>query len=165
MWGILVAAVMFMLTSHYALFDQKWLQTLDDMKARTVAEEMALYREAVIVYFTENDFRNMGVDMTALKPKLPTWSSWYTGTPMVTWLNYRDANGVIYVYALSLPKVNITSEIVQLSQNSMLAGVFHTGDVTLHSPVFGDTGIPLTSLAMAGVVVPNGSPLWLATAR
>ena len=165
MWGVLVAAIMLMLTSHYMVADQKWLQTLEDMNARIVAEDMALYREAVIGYFTAHDLRNTNVDMSTLSSTFPSWSPLKNGISMASWSNYRDANGMIYIYASSLPKVNITSEIVQLSRNSVLAGAFHTGDASLYSPVFGDTGIPLTSLAVAGVIVPDGSPLWLATVR
>jgi hypothetical protein len=78
------------------------------------------------------------------------------------WANYRDSDGMIYVYASPLPQTNVFTEVMKLTQNSVLVGVFRTGDTTLFSPVHGDTK---RKLPPASVAIPDGSPVWIAVDR
>lgn len=162
MWGLTVFVVMMALTGFYATSNKEIAVATEQARAEHLADNMAIYREAVITYFTQHSASFGSVDMATLKSSgaLPNWSPMYV-QPSI-WANYRDADGMIYVYATTLPPVNITADIVRLSQNSMLAGVFRTGDTTLFSPVFGNTQIKLPP---AGVNIPNGSPVWVAMRR
>lgn len=161
MWGIVVAIVMATLTMVYATLNERTLAAVDDRRSAELAENMALYREAVIDYFTANDVTDTSVDLATLKAgnHLPAWSSLYTSPSAPAWSNYRDAGGLIYVYATAVPAVNIVHEMATLSRGSYNVGYYREADSSLQSPVFGDTGISLAALAARSV--PDGAPVWL----
>lgn len=135
---------------------------IDAGVALNMAGSMLQYRTAVIHYFSEHDVFDASVSLAALKSTnaLPAWSTLYQQDIQSPWSNYRDSAGTIYIYATSLPAIDITAEITRLSQNSFLTGVYRTGMTTLQSPIFGDTHIPLT--ALNGKSVPDGAPVWIA---
>lgn len=162
MWNFLVLAVLMAVTGFYAMLGQQAEQTVQQSQAESLAGSMAIYREAVRSYFISNPTQFQSVDIATLKSStaLPSWSTMYTEPSTSIWANYRAADGTIYIYAASLPPVNIVAEIAALSQNSVMTGVFRTGDTTLFSPVFGNTNIPLP--APSNVTIPNGSPVWIA---
>lgn len=162
MWNLLVLSVLLSVTGYYAMVGDEHQQLVQQSQAETLAGSMATYRDAVQRYFNAHPAQYGSVDITTLKNAnaLPSWSPLYTQPSSSIWANYRDTNGAIYIYAASLPPVNIVSEILALSQNSVLAGVYRSSDVSLHSPAFGDTGIPLP--APSKVSIPNGSPVWIA---
>ncbi|RJF92128.1 type IV pilus biogenesis protein PilM [Noviherbaspirillum saxi] len=118
-------------------------------RAEDLAMNMGVYRAALVRYVAAHPGVNGVVQDSSIG--LP---SWYVRHPL--WSNHV-AGGKITVYASAIPPVNITREIVRLSQNSMLAGEANAGAGTLHSPIFGDTNIPLPS------IVPDRAPVWIAT--
>jgi hypothetical protein len=155
--------ILLMVTGIYSTAYEAQVPAMSRPAAATIAASMATYRTAVVDYFSLNPGIYQSVDMATLKSSgvLPSWSMLYAQPATSRWANYRDpSSGIIYIYASSAPDVNIASEIASLSKNSILTGVYHTGDTTLHSPVFGDTGVMLSSAV--GTLIPNGSPLWLA---
>jgi hypothetical protein len=161
MWNFVILSVLMALTGFYATIDKAGLAAMEQAKADNYANNMALYRQATITYFTQNPTRYESVDMAVLRASgaVPTWSALYT-QPADVWGNYRGPDGVIYVYAKSLPPVNIVAEVLKLSHNSELVGVFRTGDVFLYSPRTGKyTGSMLPPPGM--VPIPNGSPVWI----
>jgi len=162
MWGLIVALVMIAAGGFYCSTSSQQLAVVQSNLCRETASEMALYRQAVIDYFSANDLRGTSVSIEALKSAraLPSWSLLYQQSDRLIWSNYRDQDGIIYVYGTSLPSINILADLAQLSGNSVLVGVYRTGKSTLQSGVFGDTGIPVT--ALAGRAIPDGSPLWIA---
>jgi hypothetical protein len=165
MWNLFVITVLAALAGVYANYGERTLSIIEMNKARDAAESMALYREAVIQYYTANDIKNHSVSLNALKTAnmVPTWSKLYTHSAESIWGNYRAADGTIYVYATSLPTMNIQSEITELSRNSYLVGQYkNTGNI-LYSPVFGDTGISLAVLA--SMSVPDNAPVWIGYRR
>ncbi|MDB5773098.1 MAG: hypothetical protein JWM42_3472 [Burkholderia sp.] len=166
MWYLAILTVMMAMVGLYSEADQQLLVVAENRKPGTLAEEMALYRDAVTSYFTANDYRNITVPFATLKAAnvVPTWSRLYSQSASPVWTNYRDAAGTIYIYAASLPSVNVVSDIVDLSHNSYLAGQYRAGATTLHSPVFGDTGVPLTSL-LNERSLPDGAPVWIGMRR
>jgi len=113
-----------------------------------------VYRDAVLRYLAAHPAVSgpLAVSDAQLQTVLP---SWYARYPL--WRNYVAADGMVTVYAATLPPVSIGARLYDLSQRSILAGVADTGTGTLHSPVYGDTGIPLP----AGVAIPDGSPVWM----
>ncbi|MFC7518872.1 type IV pilus biogenesis protein PilM [Herbaspirillum sp. GCM10030257] len=165
MWHILVLTVMASLTALYLGAEQKNVIAAEQVKVENSADNMALYREAVITYFSKNPSLYHSVDINTLKASnvLPTWSTLYTQPAAAIWTNYRDSDGMIYIFASAPPPNSIVADVLKLSQNSVLAGVYRNGDSTLYSPVFGDTGIKLPLPAMAPI--PHGSPVWIAMIR
>ncbi|RJF96855.1 hypothetical protein D3870_20955 [Noviherbaspirillum cavernae] len=166
MWNIAVLTIMISLTGFYAMFDKESLAVAGKPKSMPIAENMALYREAVITYFTEHpEETGPSVDIATLVASraLPGWSSLANAPRSSIWANYRDTDGMIYIYAKSLPPVNIVADIVELAQNSVFAGVYRTGDTTLFSPVKGDTKIKFK--LPANLQIPHGSPVWIAMRR
>lgn len=163
MWSIAVMAVMISLVGVYTTMNAERSMAADASVAMNMAGSMLLYRAAVVHYFTEHDVLDTSVSLATLKSAnaLPAWSTLYQQDSAPLWSNYRDADGTIYIYAISLPAVDITAEITRLSQNTVLTGVYLTGMTTLQSPVFGDTHIPLT--ALNGKSIPDGAPVWIAT--
>jgi len=162
MWNMLVLTAMISLVGVYTIRNFETFAATDAGVAMSIADSMALYREAVADYFTQNDVLDTSVSFSALKSShmLPAWSVLYQQSAAPIWNNYRDATGVIYIYASSLPPVNIAAAIAMKSQNSVLNGVYQSGVATLQSPVFGDTRIPVT--ALNGKSVPDGAPVWIA---
>ncbi|MBP1313326.1 type IV pilus biogenesis protein PilM [Herbaspirillum huttiense F1] len=162
MWGLIVALAMIAAGGFYCSTSSQQLAVVQSNRVRETAAEMALYRQAVIDYFSANDLRGTSVSIETLKSAhaLPSWSLLYQQSDRLIWSNYRDQDGIIYVYGTSLPPFNILADLTQLSGNSLLVGVYRSGKSTLQSGLFGDTGIPVT--ALAGRAVPDGSPLWIA---
>ncbi|HEY8608103.1 MAG TPA: type IV pilus biogenesis protein PilM [Noviherbaspirillum sp.] len=160
MWSLLIVSVMAALAAFYMRGVEQPLEGLADRKAADLAESMAVYREAVIRYYTLNDLTNASVSLDDLKAAnlLPAWSALKT-QPGVIWRNYRDAAGTIYVYANTLPPVNIQSELAALSKNSHLVGAYKQAGGKLHSPVYGETTISLAALSTRGV--PDNAPVWI----
>lgn len=162
MWYTVILCIMVSLGGYHALSIQKNLALAEPARAVGIASDMATYRDAVIAYFTANPGHFNVVTLESLRAMnaIPSWSPLSNAANTSIWTNYRSSDGTIFIYATSLPPANIVFEIAQLSRNSILAGVFRTGDTTLYSPVFGDTGIPLPPPADAPI--PDGSPVWIA---
>ncbi|NRR33764.1 type IV pilus biogenesis protein PilM [Oxalobacteraceae bacterium] len=162
MWPLAVLTTLLSLSGYYALEGQQRQTAASQGKAAVLADSMAVYREAVRQYFASHPGPQRSVTLAALRAShaLPAWSPLYTDTGPAPWANYRAADGTIYIYAAAATQ-NIAADVVRLSRNSVLAGVFRAGDTTLYSPVFGNTGIPLPTPAEAAI--PDGSPVWIAT--
>jgi hypothetical protein len=166
MWQFLIIAVMAATTGLYQLTDQIQTGNFDQIKARTLAEGMAIYRNALISYYAANPAKkNFSLTMEELRSSgaLPSWTTLDTRNDIAPLLdNYRDAGGVIYVFAKALPPVNITSELTDLSYGSAEVGVYHDGDTNLYSPILG-TNLPKISTApLQARAVPDGAPVWVA---
>lgn len=165
MWNAVVLAVLIAVAGVYAT---KNLQGQDLSRGNltdSVAAEMGIYRNAVVNYFSSNDVYGVSVSTATLKSGgfLPAWSKLFQQTTPLAWGNYRSASGTIYIFALSLPTQNIASEVMQLSQNSILVGIYRSSASTLQSPVYGDTGIPVSDIS--GMSIPDGSPVWIAMTK
>ena len=165
MWNAVVLAVMIAAAGVYTTRN---LQTVDQAHqelASADAAEVGIYRNAVIDYFSDHDVVNTSVSTASLKSGayLPSWSRLYQQSGALSWANYRDADGVIYVYATSLPPRNLAAELAQLARNSVLLGVYDSAHATLQSPVYGETHIPVT--ALSSLSIPNGAPVWLAMTK
>jgi hypothetical protein len=162
MWSYAALLVLTSAIGAYLTINKEQTAATEQASAEALAANMATYRAAVVDYFSANPGVYPSVSIEDLKAAgvLPQWSSLYTQPATSKWANYRDASDIIYVYASSPLAVNITSDIAALSKNSILTGVYRTGDTALYSPVFGQTQIPLPPLAQ--VSIPNGSPLWIA---
>jgi hypothetical protein len=165
MWGLIVALVLIAAGGWYSSSSSQSLAVVQSNLGKEVAVGMALYRQAVIDYFSAHDLRGTSVSLDTLKASnvLPSWSLLYQKSDQQVWENFRDQNGTIYIYAISLPTVDILAEINALSQNSVMVGVYRQGKSTLQSGIFGDTGIPVTALAARGI--PDGAPMWIATTK
>jgi hypothetical protein len=162
MWNFVILSVLLALTGFYATIDKEGLAAMEQAKADNYANNMALYRQAVITYFTQNPTAYDNVDISLLRATgaVPPWSALYTQPAADVWGNYRGPDGVIYIYAKSPPPVNIVAEVLTVSHNSELVGVFRTGDVFLYSPRTGD--YTKSKLPPPGSVpIPNGSPVWI----
>lgn len=179
MWNILILSAMVAVAGYYTLSDLRILPNPEYVAARNLAASMGVYRQAVINYSTVN----RAVTGQTVNPSayFPTG---YTAEAASQWSNYVEPDGTIYVFRnpdKALP-VNITAELVSLSQNSVLAGESGATDNMLHAPAdiatpvgwvnnnqdiplatdyHGASRIPLTPSA-AALIVPRSSPVWLA---
>lgn len=165
MWHVLMILAVASLSGLYATIDKKSLLANENVDAVNMARDMAHYREAVIAYFAQNPTAYQSVDFATLQEAnvLPAWSPLYAKPTVTTWANYRDTDGMIYVYASTPPASNLLPELMKLTQNSVMVGVYRTGDTTLYSPVLGDTRRKLPS--SGSVVIPEGSPVWISIDR
>jgi hypothetical protein len=166
MWNMAVIVVLAGLGAFYAALAEGRLAVLDQARSVAGANSMALYRDAVIAYFSAHPgLTDASVDIATLKADgmLPAWSPLYAQPASSPWANYRAGDGAITVYATSVPAGDVVSEIVALSRNSVLAGIYRSGDATLFSPIYGNTGIPLPPAAKAPI--PDGSPVWMAARK
>jgi hypothetical protein len=164
MWNVVMLAVLMSVAGIYVTRNHQTVDRAEAGLAAGMAAEMGVYRGAVARYFSEHDLLAASVSTATLKSGgyLPPWSRMYQQSTPLIWSNYRDAGGVIYVYATSLPAQDLAGELARLAHNSVLLGVYRASAGTLHSPVAGDTGISLA--ALAGRAIPDGAPVWIATA-
>ena len=165
MWHIAIVVSLVSLAGLYASFDKPRLLASENVTAVNMARDMAHYREAVITYYAQNPGAYPSVDNAVLIEAnvLPSWSTLQNRPTLPMWTHYRDADGMLYVYAVVVPKANLVPELMKLTQNSVLVGVYRTGDTSLYSPVHGDTGRKLP--ASGSVAIPEGSPVWIAFDR
>lgn len=162
MWGIALMAVLLALGGAWAHQAQRGETVGRQRTADATADEMAVYRGAVVRYFGAHDAeRDTSVATATLRSEgmLRDWST----LPADRWANYRAADGTIYIYAAASPGRDLGAAVAALAKGSRLAGVYRTGAATLYSPVHGDTGVPLAPL-LARRAVPANSPVWLAAA-
>ena len=126
------------------------------VRGQDQASGMALYRDAVILYFTVNPAqfgRATAAQVSALLPNWSTQGGW--------WGHYRGADGTIAVYALRAPDRTMIPDLLMLSQNSLLVGQFNTGD-TYFRPSMSNTASAIPMAQFSTAAIPAGSPLWLA---
>jgi hypothetical protein len=165
MWYLAVMAAIASLSGLYVSIDKKLLLSNENMETVNLAKDMAIYREAVITYFARNPSIYRSVSLNTLKSAnvLPAGSTLYSRPYTSIWANYRDTDGMIYVYTSTLPTTNIYPEVMKLTQNSILVGVYRTGDTTLYSPAIGNTKHKLPS--PTNVTIPEGSTVWVTIDR
>jgi hypothetical protein len=165
MWNLFIITVLASLTGMYVNSGERVISVVERNEAKEMAESMALYREAVVQYYTANDITKHSVGLEVLKTAnlVPAWSTLYTRSAESIWANYRAADGTIYVYAERPPTINIQAELARLSRNSYLVGVYQKKGKILYSPVFGDTGISLA--ALASKAVQDNAPVWIGYRR
>jgi len=159
MWYIAILSIMIAAGGYFTLNIQDNLTHAESAKTTILARDMAIYRDAVIAYFASHPGSAHTVSLQNLRDAnlFPSWSPLNSAS---IWANYRASDGTIYIYATAPISAELGQEITELSSNSVMTGVFRRGDTTLHSPVFGDTGIPLPS--QADLQIPNASPVWVA---
>lgn len=162
MWNVAVMAILVAVAGVYATRNAQTLDDAQATKAVSMAADMAIYRNAVVDYFTATNIKPGVASKNALVSGnyLPAWSRMTTQTTPLMWNNYRDAAGIIYIYATELPKTNLTGELASLAQNSILFGTYDSTTNRLWSPTAGSTNIPTTSIS--SLSIPNGAPVWLA---
>jgi hypothetical protein len=166
MWNIFIITMMLAATGIYSSSAERSYEVAKQAAGRATAENMALYRNAVVAYFTANDFKNTNAPVSKLA--LPSWFTLNAGTTGATWSNYRDASGVIYIFPMASPvtlpsaskPTNIVNEVIEVSQNSSLVAVYRASDATLYYPIDGKR-IAAASLITQGVA--DGAPVWVAT--
>jgi hypothetical protein len=167
MWNLVVLTVLVSLTGYYATANKNGLSDPTAVASMPYAESMAIYREAVIQYFTvpaHSGETNTSITLSALTPFLPTWSTMNQAPWSTMWKNYRDASGVIYIYAAQFPggvPGGVVADIVELSQHSIFAGMYRQGATTVYSPINGNTPFAIPAAAN----IPVGSPVWVAMRR
>lgn len=165
MWHILMILALASLGGLYATLYNDSVLANENAGTVVMARDMAHYREAVITYFNQNPSIYQSVALATLRDAnvVPTWSTLFQRPSVSTWANYRDTDGMIYVFAQSLPPANLLPELMKLTQDSVMVGVYRPGDTTLYSPIFGDTKRKLPSTG--SVSIPAGSPVWIAVGR
>jgi hypothetical protein len=130
MWNIAILTVMIALTGFYSMEGEKNAPVTQNVIARNLAESMAAYRQGTIKYATDNTGVSGKVENSTLQNFFPTG---YTNEFAKNWTNYIAPDGTIYIYPAAPLPVNITSELVKLSQNSILVGTAGAGS-TLDAP-------------------------------
>jgi hypothetical protein len=161
MWATMVVFVMAALTGFYMLPAERGRIAVEQRQARELAESMALYRQAVVSYYSANDVTGASIGIDTLKAAgvVPSWSALYTRSAQAIWGNYRDSAGVIYIYPATPAPRNIVGEVLALSGNSLNVGIYRASDRSLYAPADG-TRVALAPQAAAAI--PDGALVWLA---
>src|SRR3954465_5331 len=110
MWNILVLTVLISVAGYYATTQEKTgITAVQQAQADNLAGGMAVYREAVVNYFSTHPAQFGSVTLAALDAAnvLPSWSTLHTQPATSIWANYRDTDGMIYIYSASVPGVGI----------------------------------------------------------
>ena len=161
MWAVLIVVFALTLGGWYAWPAEHRREVVAAQQAHDDAGTMGIYRQAVMDYFEANDVTDTSVSLADLKAAgvLPAWSRLATGATAVTWTNYRDSAGRIYIFPAAAGAPPIIAELLALSRNSLNVGIYRAADHTLYSPVDGKR---IALPALGGAVIPDGAPVWLA---
>ncbi len=185
MWNIIVLTAMLSLVGYYATRDQQYVATTSmQASVNGLAENMAIYRQAVIAYYAANPGApsNAGASASELSGAgvFPAWAD--AALLCAQWHNYIDENRMIFVYASGPLSTNIVAKIVNMSGNSVLVGQAQTNGAQLvlyapadiptaaltqstQVPVATDYGAHSSIVLPAGAGIPVGSPVWLSQAN
>ena len=161
MWSLVVVCVLAAASGFYMMPAERAHVTARNHEAREQAVAMAVYRAAVVAYFSANDLKNTSVTLATLTSTgaLPDWSPLRNAGASLIWRNYRDGAGVIYIYPATLPAANIVSEVLALSQNALTVGIYRAADRSLYSPADGKRVVLAT---LGAVSIPDTALVWLA---
>lgn len=186
MWNIVVLIIMISVGGYYALVDQQYVVTTERNRGAQLANDMGVYRQLVVSYFSADpELKNLSASISDLNGVKPDWIRSET---LTRWNNYIDSRGVIYIFGVAPLPVNITADIVALSQNSVLAGEARLtgGALRLFAPADRSTidSVPVTGRGELAEVleaidygehapinlpvaaaIPTGSPVWLAVSE
>lgn len=163
MWSIALSTVIVSLIGAMAHFTQPTERLEQRASVAAQVESMAIYRAAVVRYFSaHDDKRDTTVDLATLRADgaLRGWSTLADGQ----WNNYRTADGTIYIYGIKVPGADVGAALARYSHNSLMAGTYRQATGTLHSPAEGDTHVALAPL-LARRALADGVPVWLAGAQ
>lgn len=162
MWGFLVLAAMLAVTGVYSFPVERNQAVVQEFEVRKAAENMALYREAVVRYFDVNNVTNTSVTIDDLKTAghLPNWTTVSINSALSNWANFRDAAGTIYIYPAVLPSSNMVTAVLEVSEYSSLVAVYRAVDTSLYFSVDGQSVI---ATSLSGIPIPDGAPVWIAT--
>lgn len=185
MWNILVITVILSVCGYYSMTGEQRLDESGKGTALSIAVDMEMYRQAVVNYHEINPNASLNASVPAAtlvaSGAFPNWAN--SASLCSQWNNFIDGNGTVYIYQKSSLPVNITMNIVALSQNSVLAGqaVSSGGQLVLYAPADMGTAPPSTLSQSSGIpeasdygahtpivlpaaaAIPVGSPVWLAT--
>jgi hypothetical protein len=187
MWNILILTAMLAVAGYFSMVDQKYVVNSEASTSVGLANGMAFYRQAVINYYTNNPGASVNTSVGELTLQSSNYFPYGANAPLLTsqWNNYIDTNHIIYIYEAAPMTVNIVSNIVTLSQNSVLAGqaVMNGTTLELYAPADIATAPPSTFGLSSGIpeamdygghspiplpvgaAIPVGSPVWLASAN
>jgi hypothetical protein len=126
--------------------------------AQALAENLAVYRQAVLDYARLHPGTNRAVGNEQLRSMFPAWY----GNVNPLWRNYIS-NGTVVTYAAARPPVNIVGEIETLGQGSLLVGQAYRGTVVHSGFANGDPTAESIWLP-AGVKIADGLPVWMGQA-
>ena len=164
MWYMAIFSILLSVGTYFSLNAQKGEIREAHSQSSSLAADMATYREAVASYYNTHPVTSAAISVGALRSAkaFPSWSRMNSALSSTVWTNFRSADGTIFIYAASPLPVDIVSDVIELSQNSMLVGMYRAGDKTLYSPVYGDTGI-LLPVTPSKLAIPDRSPVWVVT--
>lgn len=163
MWSIALSTVVVSLIGAFAHFTQPVELAERQGNVAATVESMAVYRAAVVRYFSAHDaLRDTSVDLATLRNDgaLRDWST----LPAARWNNYRAADGTIYIYGAGEPAADVGAALARQARNSLMAGTYDRTDGTMYSRAEGGTRIPLAPL-LAHRQLADGAPVWLAAAQ
>jgi len=163
MWSIAISTVVVSLIGAFAHFTQPTELAERHGSVAAVAESMAVYRAAVVRYFSAHAGQvDTSVDLATLRNEgaLRDWSTLAADR----WNNYRAVDGTIYIYGAGVPSADVGAALARQAHNSLMAGTYNRATATLYSRAEGGQHIPLAPL-LAHRQLADGAPVWLAAAQ
>ena len=159
MFNVLIVAVMAALVAFYSARAPELDRLISHTQSRNLAGDMAVYRQAVVQYFSISGSTASSVAPEVLKAAnlLPGWSPLAQSGDGGVWANHRMADGTIFVYAAGATPAEMMADLLELSKNSMQVGRYDD-DCACFKPFLSgpvNIGLPLN-------IIPNGSPIWIA---
>ena len=115
MWAIWILAGMVAVSGYMMTSQEVRSPQINTLRSVDLAENMGIYRAAVLQYAKNNPTFIGTVPDASLT--FPAYG--YVKNPL--WTN-NVSGGTVVVYATAFPPVSITAEIVALSKNSIFAG-------------------------------------------
>jgi hypothetical protein len=159
MFNVLIVAVMAALVAFYSARAPELDRLISHTQSRNLAGDMAVYRQAVVQYFSipGNGGSSVAPDVLKDANLLPTWSPLAESGDGGIWANHRMADGTIFVYAASATPVEMMADLLALSKNSMQVGQYDDDCACFKPFIPGpvNIGLPLN-------IITNGSPVWIA---
>jgi len=148
MWVVWMMVAMLSLTGFVAVSTEVREPPVSTSEAADLAWNLAVYRNAVLAYASQNP----AFTGTAPDSALP-FPPWYK--PAAPWGN-KVLPGMVAVYGSRSMTVELATEMVTLAKGSYFVGIADAKTGRLLSPLLGDTGLTLPP------GIPDGVPVWLA---
>jgi hypothetical protein len=154
MWPLVVMFTLVAAIGAVVVSQTSAVPAIEQARGEESVRGVALYRALVLQ--AVQDRPGFVGSLADSELRLPPW---YLRDQ--AWSNWVSADGTVTVFAKLAQPRTLLADLADIADHSILVGEVRQGDsgaATLYSPLFGDTGIPVTG-------VPAGAVAWLARVK
>ena len=146
------------LSGYFLVRDEVSAPPAVTTRSYDLVHSMGIYQAAVLSYAKAHPAIT-GQEIGDAALSLP---SWYIIPSPRLWSNYIAADRTVVVYAVSTPPISMAGDLAAYTDYSGLVGTANTVSGKIEAIGFTTPYVSIPA-APAGVTIPNGSPVWIAS--